>query len=93
MYICNIKALVYINNDMFILKIYVYIYIHIIFTQMKLLPSNTGRCIYICMKQVKSGLKQVYIYIYVQHHTTFFLSRSALCQGLIHAPQKTKSIP
>lgn len=27
MYICNIKALVYINNDMFILKIYVYIYI------------------------------------------------------------------
>lgn len=30
---------------------------------MKLLPSNTGRCIYICMKQVKSGLKQVYIYI------------------------------
>lgn len=65
MYICNIKALVYINNDMFILKIYVYIYIHIIFTQMKLLPSNTGRCIYICMKQVKSGLKQVYIYIYM----------------------------
>ena len=49
MYICNIKALVYINNDMFILKIYVYI--HIIFTQMKLLPSNTGRCIYIYMHE------------------------------------------